>query len=88
MNKIVFPLKLRMKGPEVGDLQVALQLLMDKGGLLADDEGVRRELSAALKPERAKQTYGAATRKLLSTLPGRTAPQSERCGGQGHRRRA
>jgi len=66
VNTIIFPLKLRMKAAEVRDLQVALQMLLDKDTLLADDEGARRELSAALKLERAKQTYGAATRKLVS----------------------
>ena len=66
MNKIIFPLKLRMRGPGVDNLQAALQLLLDRGVILTDDEGARRELSAALKLERAKQTYGAATRKLVN----------------------
>lgn len=66
MNKITFPLKLRMKGPEVGNLQAALQLLIDRGVILRDDEGARRELAAALKRERVEQTYGSATRKLVS----------------------
>jgi hypothetical protein len=41
MNKITFPWKLRMRGPEVADLQDALQLLLDRGALLAGDEAAR-----------------------------------------------
>ena len=66
MNKIIFPLKLRMKNSAVGDLQDALQLLLDRGVILANDEGTRRELSAVLLRERAAQTYGSGTRKLVS----------------------
>jgi peptidoglycan hydrolase-like protein with peptidoglycan-binding domain len=65
LNKITFPLKPGMKGTKVGDLQVALQLLLDRGVILANGDGARRELSAALQRERAKQTYGSATRKLV-----------------------
>ena len=66
MNKIIFPLKLRMNSPAVGDLQDALQLLLDRGVILANDEGTRRELTAVLLRERAAQTYGSGTRKLVS----------------------
>jgi hypothetical protein len=66
MNKIIFPLKLRMKRPEVADLQDALQLLLDRSVVLANDERVRRELSAALKPERDRQTYDRTTHELVS----------------------
>jgi hypothetical protein len=65
MNKVTFPLRRRMKRPEVGRLQDALRLLLDRGVLVADDELARRELSEALKKERASQTYGAATGKLV-----------------------
>lgn len=65
MNKIIFPLKRGMQGPAVADLQAALQLLIDRGIILRDDEGARRELSVALRPEREGQTYGSATRKLV-----------------------
>lgn len=68
MNKIISLLKPRMKTAGVRDLQVALQLLLDKDALLADNKSARRELSTALKLERAKQTYGAATRKLVSSF--------------------
>ena len=56
MNKIAFPLTLRMQGPQVADLQDALQLCLDRGALLANDEGARRELSVELKRERLEQT--------------------------------
>lgn len=65
MNKITFPLKMRMRGQKVADLQDALQLSLDQAILLANDEAARRELSAVLQRERARQTYGEATRKLV-----------------------
>ncbi|HEY6409501.1 MAG TPA: carboxypeptidase-like regulatory domain-containing protein [Ktedonobacteraceae bacterium] len=66
MNKITFPLKPGMQGPAVADLQDALQLCLERGPILANDEGTRRELSAALKRERVEQIYGDATGKLVS----------------------
>lgn len=68
MNKITFPLNLRMKRPEVGDLQDALQLLLDQNVILRNDEPTRHELSDALKKERIKQTYGIATRKAIDAF--------------------
>lgn len=65
MNKIISSLRSRMQGPTVADLQDGLQLLLDRGMLLADDEGLRRDLSAALRNERAEQTFGGATGKLV-----------------------
>ena len=66
MNEIIFPLKLRMQGEKVTGLQNALKLLLDRGVLLADDEGLRRELSAGLLKDRAQQTFGGVTAKLLA----------------------
>jgi hypothetical protein len=54
-----------MRGATVADLQQALKLLLDRGVILRDDEGARRELSAALEREHASQTYGGATGKLV-----------------------
>jgi len=68
MNKITFPLGLRMQGSAVGDLQDALQLLLKRGLLLASDEATRSELSAALEREQVEQTYGEATRKLVGSF--------------------
>jgi hypothetical protein len=64
MNGITFPLKQRMQSAAVADLQDALQLLLERLLLLANDEAGRTELSMALKPERAGQSYGEATRKF------------------------
>ena len=68
MKKITFPLELRMQGPQVGDVQDALQQCIDRGALLANDEGARREYSAVLQRERAEQTYGNGTRKLVGVF--------------------
>ncbi len=40
--------------------------ILDRSAILAKDAAARRELSAALKPESDRQTYGSATRKLVS----------------------
>lgn len=66
MNAITFPLNQRMQSPAVADLQDALQLCLDRGILLGDDEAARRELSEILKRERAAQTFGATTHRLVS----------------------
>src|SRR5688500_6302401 len=66
MNKITFPLNLGMQGLPVADLQDALQVLLDRGVILANDEPARRELALALKPEREGQTYRDATGKVVS----------------------
>jgi hypothetical protein len=68
MTKITFPLKLHMQGPAVADLQDALQLCLDRGALLANDNGARTDLSTALKRERVAQMYGDATAKLVTSF--------------------
>jgi len=65
MNKIIFPLKPHMQGMAVADLQDGLQLLLDRGLLLRDNEAVRRELAQALKPERERQAFADVTAKLV-----------------------
>jgi len=65
MNKITFPLKRQMQGPQVADLQDALTLLLERGLILGQDEGARRELLAALSAERDRQSYGKSTAKLV-----------------------
>jgi hypothetical protein len=68
MNRITFPLRRRMQGPAVTDLQDALELLLARGELLGRDEGVERpELSVALKRERG-QLYGSGTAKLVAVF--------------------
>lgn len=66
MNPITFPLNRMMQHPEVGDLHNALQLLLNRGVLLADDERSRRDLPHALRREQAERTYGEVTFKLVS----------------------
>lgn len=66
MNRISFPLKQRMTGPAVDDLHAALQVVLDRGIVLRDDENARRALSENLEEERARNTFGAGTRKLVS----------------------
>src|SRR5262245_15617558 len=60
-----FPLILHNHGPKVGDLQDALQLLLDRSTILANDAAARKQLSTALKRERDRKTYGSTTRKLV-----------------------
>jgi hypothetical protein len=66
MNPITSSLKPRMQGPAVTNLQDALQLCLDRGALLANDGGTRQNLSALLKDERAAQTHGDGTSKLVT----------------------
>ena len=68
MDKITFPLKPGMQGPDVSNLQDALQLFLDRSAILASDEGARQELSAALKGERIEMIYYDVTQKLVSTF--------------------
>ncbi|MCL6542207.1 MAG: hypothetical protein K6T87_16750 [Roseiflexus sp.] len=66
MNKITFPLRRQMQGSKVADLQDALKLLLDRGLILREDEGARRELLVALRPERDRQSYDDVTARLVS----------------------
>ncbi len=68
MNTITFPLKRQMKGPQVVDLQEVLTLLLERCLILANDEGARKKLPAALKPERKGQNYGQITAELVATF--------------------
>ena len=65
MNKITFPLELLMQDPEVGDLQAALQLFLDRGIIPIANEDERRRLSAELQREHTEQTYKEITRELV-----------------------
>ncbi|HLN64615.1 MAG TPA: peptidoglycan-binding protein, partial [Symbiobacteriaceae bacterium] len=66
MTAIIWPLEPNMKGLAVVNLQDALLFLMEKGALLAYDEGLRKELTAGLQAERADQAYGDATAELVA----------------------
>jgi ABC toxin N-terminal region/Salmonella virulence plasmid 28.1kDa A protein len=63
MNTISFPLSLGMGGPRVTDLQVVLQLCLDRG-ILPDDPRIRSELQR----EHAEQRYGEATRECVASF--------------------
>ncbi|MGE3163992.1 MAG: neuraminidase-like domain-containing protein [Planctomycetota bacterium] len=66
MNKITHPLNRRSPGPQVADLHDALQVLLDRALILANDEGARREAAAALRRDLPRQSYGEATANLVS----------------------
>lgn len=66
MNKITFPLTQGAQSAALADLQEALQVLLDRELILANDEAAGREMCEALKPELADQTYGGATSRLVS----------------------
>jgi hypothetical protein len=55
-----------MKGPQVGDLQDALQVCLERKELYANDEVARQELSTELKNERVERDYAKTTQKLVS----------------------
>ena len=66
MNKIISPMKLRLQGAVVADLQDALQQCLDRGALLANDGDTRLMLTEAMRRERAGLVYGDNTAKLVS----------------------
>jgi hypothetical protein len=68
MDEIKSPLKPNQTGADVGDLQTALQHLIDRGVILKDDDAARKKLIAALQKEHDKQTYGPATSELVNLL--------------------
>lgn len=70
MNKVMFPLTIGIQGPAVADLQAVLQLCLDRHIVLATDPGAVKELSAALKQERAAQTYGGGTGRIVGIFRG------------------
>jgi hypothetical protein len=68
MSTITFPLTRGMQGRQVADLHNALQVLLDRALIRANDEGARRELAAALRRDLAQQSYGEATEKVVSVF--------------------
>ena len=65
MEKIVPPIRPQDHGPAVANLQEALLLFLNRGLILAREEGARREVSTALQREHTEQIYGEGTRKLV-----------------------
>ncbi|RLB35324.1 MAG: hypothetical protein DRH12_16755 [Deltaproteobacteria bacterium] len=73
MNPITFPLRLRMRGKKVADLQDTLSYLLEnRRELLAPLHAPRPpdwdRIAIALRIERNKQYYGKATRDLVANL--------------------
>jgi hypothetical protein len=66
MNTITFPLNRRVQGPQVSDLHSVLQVLLDRGLILASDEDARRGAAADLRSDESQQSYGEATGRLVS----------------------
>lgn len=64
MNKIIFPLKLRMRGDSVANLQDGLRLLLEKG-IIQLNEADRRAVDERMRAEIDKKTYGPATSELV-----------------------
>jgi hypothetical protein len=75
MNKFTFPLKQQMQGPDVDNLQDALELLLDRGLILSRHECARCELATALQRESAEQIYGEATCKAVNVFQEEQRPE-------------
>ncbi|MEE4235832.1 MAG: neuraminidase-like domain-containing protein, partial [Anderseniella sp.] len=66
MNKITFPLNQGDSSPAAADLQDALLELVGRGILLAAESDLNRaRLLVALRRERAEQSYGSTTNRLV-----------------------
>lgn len=65
MNKVIFPLKPRMQGTEVVNLQDALKLMLEREKIHPNDPHARTALLAKLPSERQTQTYGNTTKKTV-----------------------
>jgi len=66
MNAVLSPLKLRMRGRRVADLQEALLTFLKRGILIPGDEEARQKLVEALGSEKGKQYYGRYTKNAVS----------------------
>src|SRR5262245_7640200 len=65
MNRVVFPLKVGSKGPEVLDLQAALRMLVERAVVLPTNAAARNELSLQIKGEGFQSTYGEGTKRVV-----------------------
>jgi hypothetical protein len=68
MNKITFPLKPRMQGPQVADLQDALKLMLERDSISPGNPRARAALLDKLPSEHQTQTYGSATNKIVTVF--------------------
>ena len=72
MSEFFFVGNAQTAGPHVPALHRALLLLLERGALLKDDDGIRHELRRAFEREVSEQVVGDATRKLLSIFSTRS----------------
>ncbi len=68
MRKIGFPLGRGQRGAGVSNLHRILGALLDRAGLLADDDDERDRSRLALEPERESGEFGEATHALVSAF--------------------
>ena len=66
MNRIIFPLRAGMRGPEVNDLHEALEAFIDRKAIMPNDEAGRRDAAAGLTRDRRTGTYEDGTRRLIT----------------------
>src|SRR5262245_26339197 len=67
MNRIIFPLRLQMRGAAVADLQDGLILLLEKARLQVSDAD-RLAFLARLRVERAESIFMEGTLKVVSVF--------------------
>ena len=65
MTAVAYPLRFRMRRPDVGELQAALAYLLDHGLLTIGEEETAGELAAALEAERSRAFFGKTTVRLV-----------------------
>ena len=64
--RVTYPLKLRMRGRRVVDLQEALIILFEAGLFLARDRDMGSALMGAILSEKERQYYGRYTKRAVS----------------------
>lgn len=68
MKPINFPMNRGVRGPQVADLHIALQALLDRVSILANDEVARRKAATALRRDMQQQSYGEATASIVGVF--------------------
>ena len=65
MNRVTFPLKQRMQGPEVANLQDTLKLMLERDVIKPKDPRAKLALLSGLASERTNQSYGTNTYNVV-----------------------
>lgn len=65
MSNVTFPLRTNQRGETVAELHAALDALIARDALMADDRDARANLLSALATERERSRFGATTRRLI-----------------------